>query len=534
MSEKNSLKQYDESLTKLVEDNNKYVVSLLKKKNDSNHYETILDYLSSEETLVTPSFVLKRQIQEVYGEYLNAAAGKLGIAITDLREDQNYPWTETEEEEKQLVTELKTCLKPVIEKVTGTKWNRFEDFILGTNIPKKRIIALQLATAFQMDYIATTKFLLSCSMLELSVKNPLDYIFLFCKGLKPEEPLQWKVVNQMYEQFEKRVSELDWSSVEAETLLENGNTYLLQSWLEDKIEGAISEKEQEMLLAELVDYMVENHYRFTGVSYSNKGKAFDKAFTNISISKSNLSSYMEVLKALAMLYKEFHTFNKNHELITKKVEVDQDGSPNASQLVKAMEQYHGWDFADFAKEKKKNGGSDAGTGSAASSKHDKAIFDYPAFRKYVVIFCKGFNSHIRKVSNLNSKHVNVDVIERSDIVYLAYMFISAFINLDEDAQDDLCTEFEDIDKQNTGRTIYSKLSFIMERLMDRERGDVDTFEKCLNLFLAIFGYSDIYLPFALDRFFLLALVEEDNRNDPEWTGDLFIYAAELLEEVENE
>ena len=184
-------------------------------------------------------------------------------------------------------------------------------------------------------------------------------------------------------------------------------------------------------------------------------------------------------------------------------------------------------------------GSDALYGNL-SNDIKKQISEIP-FNKYVVMFCKEFRKRIRKIMNIEDRKVdNVESITRNDVLFLSYMFLSGYMTaMENDCENDretlkkMADEAENLilqkgteglseEERLKGQVGHSISEIITQ--MDEIKNDEDEasykIKACLDQFLKLFDFDELYLPLVFERFVFLCLVREYQDGNDDATYEL--------------
>lgn len=525
--EEKELLEYMDGLTSIVEEETESVISEMTKLNVDDDYEKIIEYLTDSSSSLSLSFILKRQISVVYKTTLHELSDSLDIQINELTENKNIPWCVDTEKESILISKIADPLTKVINDETGItldskevkKWLNDEQGV------GKRSNALKVALAFQMDSTAVTKFLLSLGMSELNLHNPIDYIFsyyIFKKGNNKERMSFEKCVGE-YEKGRPASKVVQVSGVE-------GGTILLQSLLDQ----ATARYEPDAILGispeELLKVMYDNDSVFTHATVTKKGNVGQYIE---GISKTRKENFVKLMKYLYVLYPH-HYYEENDSYAQKEI-ISIDGVPDVGALQKSMFQRRIWmpskgfyredDFEGKVMSHNiltKHPGFDADSRIVKLMKGPLGqVFD----------FLTGYNDRIRKINSayvdVSDKRASKDKLnannsskeaataisfERADAILMAYLFISAY--LDESTNEDTRDRVKDmLSPEESDFDFY--IDQVMTQLDIVLSGDEKTrphyqIINSVNFFLSAFDFQSLYYPLLFDRFFLVAILAEQN------------------------
>ena len=184
-----------------------------------------------------------------------------------------------------------------------------------------------------------------------------------------------------------------------------------------------------------------------------------------------------------------------------KVEIAEDGYPDMGSLAKAFMCAHGWQFAEPGEIGLPSHGS-------LKTKHDNIPFN-----KEIYLVCKAYerSNRLGAIRRFVEKPDNAAIVERKDILLLAYLFISGY---SRNENEDLRDELYEMAEANEEKHFSENLENILGQLEDAvecwdEYEKIEGYISCINGFLMMFSFDPLYPPFPLDRFVLYALVAEE-------------------------
>lgn len=481
----------------------------------------VVNSLNDSRNLCTAGFLMRRQIQICFTELLNSASQETSELYKDLTINNNVPWPE--KFLKNVCSKLeKKFAKEQDEIVKAIEWFQW---LSDKKYPRKRELAIKISFLLNMDDYTTTKFLLSCGHEPLNVRNPLDCICLFCKLLRPQG--DWKKVKFVFKKYESN-RPADIGSQTGNTLLSGhlGMTSIISNKIPELAGVSIPESKLKNVETELEDRLIEYMYsidseftrRKTLIKKDKKTKEVLSDNPSVYFSGYSLQRRNDLLDLTRYLVKLYPTYDywayhggDRRKSVNEKisnlgnnqipVEIADDGYPDMGSLSKAFMCTHGWQFAEPGELGFPSHGS-------LKTKHDNLPFN-----REVYLVCKAYerSNRLGAIKRFIEKPENAAIVERKDILLLAYLFISGYSrNENESLRDELYEMAE-----STGENIFSEnLTNILGQLEDLidiwdEYEKIAGYISCINEFLIMFSFEPLYPPFPLDRFILYALVAEE-------------------------
>ena len=127
--------------------------------------------------------------------------------------------------------------------------------------------------------------------------------------------------------------------------------------------------------------------------------------------------------------------------------------------------------------------------------------------------CKAYerSNRLGAIRRFVEKPDNAAIVERKDILLLAYLFISGY---SRNENEDLRNELYEMAEANEEKHFSENMENILGQLEDvvdswDEYEKIEGYISCINGFLMMFSFEPLYPPFPLDRFVLYALVAEE-------------------------
>lgn len=522
---KDNFQQFDNSITDKVEHSmNQWTKELAdmnqKLMNDSIQ---IIDALNDKQNICTPGFLMRRQIQTVFPKLLKSVSKEINENYEDLFLSNNVPWSDN----------FIKCLSSKLEKQALTQGqsvraSQWISWLEDESFPERNL-AVKLSFLLDMDDYTTTKFLLSCGKEPLSVRNPFDYICLFCKQLRPKG--DWNKVEELLKKYEKnRPNDKMYTSKKRTETGTIGMTNIISGKIPKLASIDVPEYQVEDLQDDLIEYMYSIDAEFTHRKVtSKKDTKTDRPYAS-GYSLERCQNLRELTKYLAVLYPIYdnsvyvggdrrvdsRTKKKGENAFAskyayskedlKKVRFEKD-YPNIKDLSKAFVYSREWDFAEPSGLGLVDINVKTGKAYKTSSKkknHDKKI----PFNSNVYMICKSYaeNKRLREIL------LNEIPVERKDILLLSYLFIIEYSRQIENTS--LINRLYNMADVNSEKDIFSyKIREILGQLnevlnmWDSEK--ISGYISCINQFLQLFNFQEFYPPFVLDRFILFALVGEE-------------------------
>lgn len=515
----NTCLQYENSLTRQAEESMDIWTKELADMSEElmNDPMAVVRSLNDARNLCTAGFLMRRQIQASFSELLRDASEETGESYEDLTVNNNVPWPE--KFLKNLSSRLeKYMLKEQNEVVKAIEWFQW---LSDKKYPRKRELAVKLSFLLNMDDYTTTKFLLACGHEPFSVRNPLDCICLFCKMLRPRgDWTKVKSILKKYEQNRPRYDEEDAGKIQSVGNM--GMTRMISNQIPELAGISVPESEREDMEDKLIEYMYSVDSEFTRrKNLVKKDKKTKKVISdNLSVYYSGYSlqrrkDLMELTRYLVKLYPTYdywayHKGDRRSDAVGKvsnsgdnqvKVEIAEDGYPDMGSLAKAFMCAHGWQFAEPGEIGLPSHGS-------LKTKHDNIPFN-----KEIYLVCKAYerSNRLGAIRRFVEKPDNAAIVERKDILLLAYLFISGY---SRNENEDLRDELYEMAEANEEKHFSENLENILGQLEDAvecwdEYEKIEGYISCINGFLMMFSFDPLYPPFPLDRFVLYALVAEE-------------------------
>ena len=430
-------------------------------------YETaveIREFLTDRKNISTPGFLMRRYLQvhspELFGEY------ECGRDYPDLTAEQNVPWPECVTD--RIAKKLSSISRSVHGLTISTaNWKKYLNDEQGV----QRLLAIKLSFVLNMDRNASGMLLLACGHDLYSVRNPQDFICLYCLE-RPDRRI-WSYAETLLSRFAESAGDFQ-KQTKAAFSAHEGMTEMLGTGLEEILFSELPSHDAD---ERLIAFMTGIRDEFTAL----RGGKYVAGF-----SLTRRSRFMDLTRYLAVLYPEYASWE--HELISfEKLPTDEDGYPNLKCLVRAMFQENEWEFEAWQSE-------------------DPGEEQNELFQKEIYIFCKNYYEHVNAVDRMIRRGDNMQPVERRDILLMGYFFLVKFLELSPSSE-----KMAELRKlADGGNELDDAMADIMDWLTDASDTDDDGgimyYRRCLNTLLAAFDFMPLYVPFSFDRFILLSLL----------------------------
>ncbi len=452
--------------------------------------QEIIDFLNEPENLCTPGFILRRQLQKNFSGLMAKIPGAEDCA--DLTNSGNVAWTDT------FVASLSSELESEIfdgygDAKLGIKKEQWHKY-LNDEAFCNRETAIKLIFALNMDGETAAKFLLSNNYSLLSVRNPFEYICIFCLS----GGFSYKIAQKILTEFEEKVNALPITSDKKPKPIPN-----MTVPIKNKLAAILNSKKTfDTKKSDLVSYMIKNLREFT-VKVKRPNNSSETKYAD-GFSLQNIAMLKLLLKYLVILYPHHYIIFDQIKLLDGEIPVDANGIPKVYRhLTKAMvdsQDIHliGFDTLLVLNPK-----------SAL-----KRAYDRIPFNDSVVLPMKNLSQTLRSIFRAVERPTNSQDIDRSTIMLLTYFFITGYLYSDvqnfKNFTDQFTADTANVaQNKNTSKLVFAiagikdtldKISFSENPLQD--------YINIINVFLKSFGFSECYLPFVLDRFILLCLITD--------------------------
>lgn len=432
--------------------------------------------LSDPKKVVTPGFLIRRHIQvyalDLLGEYT------VGEHYKDLTRSDNEPWPET----IIYALAVKLCHLGKKEHGVNIPVQSWEKYLTDEQIPQ-RLSMIKISFLLKMEVTATAFLLLSGGMSLYSVRNPIDFICMYCQR---RGDYLWGEVEQLIDQYDEAiVAEFKKDNKAAALAQAKGATMLMADSLEELLSSNLPKADIEK---KLITYMCTMQHEFT----QRGTKKSERYLPGYSLT--NRDNFLKLTKYLHVLYPEegIRGRDKNESYRVRPVPVSNEGYPQLSSLINAMFEASNWCF-DVEEYSLNNELDNQKTAS---------------FNNQIYIFCKNYYDHINAVERVIRTPKNAALVERRDVLLCAYFFLRGVVQLSTKSP-----ELSQLKKMTEDDTEFDAcMGEILEWIMDAQE-DVDNnvsyYRRCLNQFLDLFDFMPLYLPLAFDRFILMALLSEN-------------------------
>ncbi len=438
----------------------------------------ILEFLNKPEYLCTPGFILRRQIQALFPQLMqNIHESLKGVPIPkNLATAGNVAW------DKKFINALSNRLATMNLNLDAQQWKN----CLTDKTLCQRQTAIKLIFALDMDDKTAAKFLISSGHSLLNVRNPFDYICKFCLSFKPA--LSYTDAGNILRDFETRRPQPN------KTISQNrqfGMTRELTSEIirlvEDDTITADDKKER------LIVYMLKNESEF--VRKTSKG--YPSGF-----SLQNIRKLKILIKYLAIIYPKEIVANNEKEEVSIPLDTDAEGVPtNYENLMSAMYYFQDIDFPDHLELNLPEKGAQI-----------NAFYNIP-FNKDVLVRLKKLATTLQAIMRAEKNSANVQDINRSTIMILAYFLITGYLYANETLAGEFVTQLKKdllADTNTEEKKLLQGLQRVtanLEKIVDSQT-QAKLYIESLNWILKSFDFTEFYPPFILDRFILICLLAD--------------------------
>lgn len=490
----------------------------------------LLTFLNRRETLCTPGFLLRRQLQEAFPHLLREAEGRCGLLpgdYPDLTKAGNVPWPD--ELTRSLAKVLSEAVFPGFGSqrpgIDSRQWQSYLDERGMCN----RATALKLIFALDMDDAAAAKFLLSGGWDLLSVRNPVDLICKYCLEHTPR--LTYERAMKLLARFEsRRTGTLDGagygrkSGVGSAPSFGYGMTTAMDGTLRDLL-GGRDGLSTDARAERLIEYMVEHEGEFAP-KYEKKNQKHrqgERQYEYASgFSLQNIRMLKVLLKYLAILYPASVGLDEEDRAVNIPVETDGQGVPLVySHLTQAMFDLQDIDLPEH------------GELNVPARGKEKLAYDQIPFNENIILPLKNLSAALRAMVRAADNPANARDVNRGTVLLLAYFFITGCQYVppmgipapSEGIEGRIEADLSEADP-GEARILHALLD-VADLLYDTESDPSGTYISCLNRLLSCFHFSGFYPPFVLDRFVLLCLLA-DPMNAAMGADDALQYMMQLV------
>jgi len=467
------------SLTSIIQQ--EIDLSIAKKIEEANSAEEIYNtaeelrqHLSNPRKVVTPGFLIRRHIQINAPDFLSEYT--IDKDYRDLTHADNEAWSD------DIIHTLSVKLSHLGKKEHGFNIpvQSWEKYLADEQVPQ-RLSMIKLSFLLKMDVTATAFLLLSGGLAIYSVRNPIDFICMYCQR---RGDYLWGEVEQLINQYDERSSAFGESGTTASSSQATGATVLMQDSLSELVSSNLPKADVEK---KLIVYMCAMQNEFTQRG-TKKAERFLPGY-----SLTNRAKFLNLTKYLYVLYPKEIVIGRDRNESTRlqPVPVNEEGYPQLSSLINAMFREINWSFD--VKE---------------YSEIDGADLKNESFNNQIYIFCKNYYDHINAIDRVIRTPKNAAPVERRDVLLCAYFFLRGVGQLSTRSPElDILRKMTEEDNE-FDECMGEILDWILDAQEDVEN-NVSYYRRCLNQFLDMFDFMPLYLPFAFDRFILMALLSEN-------------------------
>lgn len=448
--------------------------------------EDVLKFLNNTTDLCTPGFILRREIKRL----VNEKKINLDIPVEKLPTETNEPLDDN------IINPLANTLAKTFAKyeIHPNQWKSYltdESFC-------NRETAIKIIFAFNMNNDETlAKFLLASGLNLFSVRNPFDYICLFCRKCG----YSYFDVLTTFKNFETELKNSPNAAAKKPNPSEEMTRTLKNETEKIFANGKIKSPVDK--LKQLTDFMVKHRGEF---STKNKDGKYNSGFSLQKIKMLNLFT-----KYLVMLYPTYDNFKTEK---TREVRTNLDGEPKIyGQFVRAIHQVYdfdalSWNFSDYEED------------GVSTRKVANVAYKIP-FNNSVILPLKNMSKILRAMLRSPKDSDNYQDLDRNTILLFTYFFIEGYrcalrakkppAELAIEKLEQTIAATKDDDKKK----FLIALKEIVYKIYDLEKPlpianppkPLDICIDAIKQMLLCFDFTSCYLPFLLDRFVLLCLLK---------------------------
>ena len=505
----------------------------------------IVDFLNDATNLCTPGFVLRRHLKSHYTDPASEALSDRDDAIRKIfsdndaaksRVDLNVAW------DKTIVDELSNLLGAATftacaREHLGVNAAQWQKYLTDKSIPNRETL-IKLSFALRLSDETLSKLLLSAAKNPLSVRNPIDYICMFCRNCN----LTFDDVIEMMSQFESESPEvpdgqkilLNPTEDQMTIALKNETALIAQ---DDTMNA--SDKKQKLL-----QYMNEHANEFTvrvlkkrSYDQLKKMDAAKKTEYASGFSMRNIARLKLLLKYLTVLYPNYTSIDATTHTVEKKpIEIDDDGVPKTFQhLTSALLESQGIELKEVSEfitlptatlinitpeELMRMPADNVEELLTQRPKIPREIvnrLEKIPFNKSVVLMLRNLPQTLRATMRPLEYPASAQGLDRETVLTLTYFLIMG-CRFSPTAENFIAMLEDDLDafaKDATRSKLCNAIMDIVDGVSDTDFDQAAPNESPLNFYidalngmLESFELEDLYLPFVIDRCVLLCLLAD--------------------------
>lgn len=429
---------------------------------------------------ITPDFLIRRYVQGKYSEWFK------DLHAADLTKGRNIPWDDNTVD--TIAARLSHKFKKKYSGLDQRDWVKHLSAVYSergiksfANTQRRKI--LQIALTLGMDEYATTKLLLAFHHETYSVRHPLDFICLFCQTA--QDSYHWTWVDEQHQKFQSfrrdRVSEA--VAMPSPT---PGNTAMLEKAVRDTFQNGLPEGDRADVLGK---FMEDNCGEFPVFQHSTQKEKLDP---EPGFSFRRMDQMMELSRYLVALYPTQES--KGGSIVP--VARDSAGYPELSLLGRALLYHSGWNNIKWN-----------------DSVPDGAKDAEQAFEEMQRIFCNNLQQSLSHIDRFRKEGNCVRFFTRNDALLFIFFLLAAFVSRSKQERITALAEIQPLlDRNNPLDNAIDMALSKAAAAHDKVSNPVSKmkmFRRCFDVILDQLGYFEIYMPYTLDRLYLLSLMGEN-------------------------
>ena len=487
----------------------------------------IIAFLNDPTGLCTPGFVLRRHLQRLFVrpskvQLSDRDAELINIFAkghqADLSNGCNVLWDEN------FIGQLSKALANTnfhycdIKNIKAGQW---QSYLIDEALPNRETM-IKLCFALRMDDATRSKLFLSTGRTPLNVRNPFEFICLFCLNNR----LPYSDAVEMLNDFERQREMLDVETAFRPSL--RNATVALKSETAKSFSNAtirIDLKKQELLknmLSRSNEFSIKVKKKRSKKQEDERKSIKNNLEYASGFSLQNIAKLRLLLRYLTMLYPRSYPNAKGNY---KPIKTDANGMPKVfDHLIDAMLEFQGidlchpGDFIEVTHEELKK---------VVKSKAKRALDRLP-FNKDVLMLMQNLPQTLRSIMRPLDHPGNAQDLDRGVVLMLTYFLIRGWqcpignrrekFRAELDKKLDSAEEFFSAEsKMQEAINNVINLLTQLEKKPAKGRDDADVrlnvYIDALNVILKCFELDILYLPLVMDRFVLMCLMA-DPRNAP--------------------
>lgn len=467
---------------------------------DKSTPEKIFEFLNERETLCTPGYLLRRQIQMKFSELLNEAAENAKVKdFADLTKFGNVAWDSNLVEELAELLQKKDfagCGKDFL-KVSKTNWQDY----LNDDVHCNRATAIKLIFALEMDDATATKFLLSNDNELLSLRNPFDYA---CKACL-ECHLSYADAVEIFNSFDAKYGN---SKTNATITIAPSDEFTQsiksETITKTDIDKITPDEVKKILLRIMKSYKDSFTPKVEKKNQSDKKEQGVEPETEYAAgySHQNIKRLRIFLKYLTLIYKPTINVVKDGATINKAIKIDDEGVPKTQEHLVSF--IIGNQQVDLPTYKELN---------LPARGELKRSYDNIPFNKNILIPLNSLSKSIRSILRAIKFPQNAQAADRTTVFLLIYFFITEWYLAKPEMKDKIYATLNNDIINVTPETTEENFLYNLEDFiysLEESEGNIQRLIDIINIMLRVFEFNDFCAPFVLDRFILICLLSLEN------------------------